>query len=135
MEVRDCFEAEDWGYVVEASLLNPLHELRFPEAGTMIMKVDTGFSGPVLVTGDVFEFLRLPDIEVPDDIRPFYRSLAGSFTMRSAPAIIEVNRKQFEADIFTPLLGPGKLLIGCQVLRELSLALLGKKTCFLSPEL
>lgn len=132
MEVRDCFEAEDWGYVVEASLLNPLHNLRFPEAGKLIMKVDTGFNGPTLVTSDVFEFLRLPDIEVPEDIRPSYRTLAGTFTMRSAPAILEVDGKQLETDVLVPLLRPGKLLLGCQILRELKLALLEKKTCFVS---
>jgi len=135
LKVRDCFEAGDWGYVIEASLLNPLHDLRFPEAGKLLMKVDTGFSGPTLVTSDVFEFLRLPDIEVPEDIRPSYRTLAGALTMRSAPAILEVNGKQLETDIFAPLLGPGRLLIGCQVLREVELALLGKKTCFVSPRL
>ncbi len=132
MEVRDCFEADGWGYVVEASLLNPLHDLRFPEAGKLIMRVDTGFSGPTLVTSDVFEFLRLPDIELPEDIQPSYRTIAGAFTMRSAPAILEVDGKQLETDVLSPLLGPGKLLIGCQVLRKLKLALLEKKACFVS---
>jgi hypothetical protein len=84
------------------------------------------------VTSDLFEFLRLPDIEVPDDIRPSYRTLAGASTMRSAPAILEVDGKQLETDVFTPLLELGKLLIGCQVLRELELALLGRTTCFVS---
>jgi predicted aspartyl protease len=135
LEVRGCFDAEDWGYVIEASLLNPLQDLRFPENGKILMKVDTGFTGPVLVTNDVFEFLRLSDIEVPDEIRPTYRTLAGAFTLRSAPAILEVNGKQFETDILAPLLGPSKLLIGCKILRELNLALLGRKTCFVSPRL
>jgi clan AA aspartic protease len=130
LEVRDCFEAAEWGYVVEASIVNPLRDLRFPETGKVMIKVDTGFSGPVLVTGDVFEFLRLPDIEVPEDLRPSYRTFAGALTMRSAPAIIEINGSQLETDIFTPMLVPGKMLIGCQVLRDLNLALLGKKTCF-----
>ena len=132
MNIRDCFEAGDWGYVIEASILNPLHDLRFPETGKLLLRVDTGFSGPIVVTGDVFEFLRLPDIEVPEDIRPTYRTLAGAMTMRSAMAIVEADRKQVETDILTPLQGPGKLLIGCQVLKELELALLGKKTCFVS---
>lgn len=132
MSVRDCYEAGDWGYVIEASILNPLHNLRFPEMGKVLLKVDTGFSGPVVVTGDVFEFLRLPDIEVPEDIQPAYRTLAGALTMRSAMGILEAGGKQLETDILTPLQGLGKLLIGCQVLKELELALLGKKTCFVS---
>jgi predicted aspartyl protease len=135
LEVRDCFDAEDWGYAIEASLLNPLQDLRFPESGKILMKVDTGFTGPVLVTTDVFEFLRLSDIEVPDEIRPTYRTLAGAFTMRSAPAMLEVNGKRLETDILAPLLGPSKLLIGCRIIRELNLALLGKKTCFVSLQL
>ena len=132
MSVRDCFEAGDWGYVIEASILNLLHNLRFPEMGKVLLKVDTGFSGSVVVTGDVFEFLRLPDIEVPEDIQPAYRTLAGALTMRSAMGVLEAGGKQLETDILTPLQGPGKLLIGCQVLKELELALLGKKTCFVS---
>ena len=133
LEVRDCFEAGDWGYVVEASLLNPLHDLRLPEDGKMMMKVDTGFSGPVLVTRDVFQFLRLPDIEVPEDIRPSYRTLTGALPMRSAPGIIDVHGKQIDTDILTPLFGPDRLLVGCQILRSLNLALLGKNTCFVNP--
>lgn len=134
MKVRDCFEAAEWGYAVEASIVNPLHDLRFPETGKVIIKVDTGFSGPVLVTGDVFEFLRLPDIEAPEDLRPSYRTLAGPLTMRSAPAIIEINGSRLETDIFTPMLMRGQLLIGCQVLRDLKLAILGKKTCFVDTQ-
>lgn len=87
MRIEDCFEAADWGYVIEASILNPLHDLRFPEAGNVVFKIDTGFNGPAMVTGDIFEFLRFSDIEVPDDIRPTYGTLAGELTMRSAPAL------------------------------------------------
>lgn len=134
MRVRDCFEAGDWGYVIEASIVNPLHDLRFPETGELLLKVDTGFSGSIIVTGDVFEFLRLPDIEIPEDIRPVYRTLAGALTMRSAAAILEVDGKQLETDILTPLQGPGRLLVGCRVLKGLELALLRGKTCFVSSQ-
>lgn len=58
LEVRDCFDAEDWGYAIEASLLNPVQDLRFPESGKILMKVETGFTGSVLVTTDVFRTLR-----------------------------------------------------------------------------
>ena len=132
MNVRECFEAADWGYVIEASVLNPLHDLRFPETGGMLFKVDTGFNGPTLVTGDIFEFLRLADIEVPEDIRPTYSTLAGPLPMRAAPAILEVDGKQLETEVLTPLTGPSRMLIGFQVLKDLNLALLGKKACFLS---
>ena len=134
MKVRDCFEAGDWGYVIEASIVNPLHDLRFPEIGKLLLKVDTGFSGPIVVTGDIFEFLRLPDIEIPEDIRPVYWTLAGALTMRSAAAILEVDGKQLETDILTPLQGPARLLIGSRVLKEIEIALLRKKTCFVSSQ-
>ncbi len=130
MKVRDCFEAADWGYVVEARIHNPLHNLTFPEGGRVLFKVDTGFNGPIIVTRDIFESLRLPEVEVPDDRRPNYATLGGGMTMRSAPAILEVDGKQFETDIFTPLMGLSRLLIGFQILKQLNVALLGKKACF-----
>jgi len=132
LKVEGCFEAGDWGYVIEASILNPLHDLRFPETGKVLFKIDTGFNGPTLVTSDVFEFLRLEEMEVPDDMRPTYATLAGPLTMRSAPAMLEVKGKKLETDILTPLLGPSRMLLGFRMLRELNLALLGKRTCFVS---
>jgi len=134
LKVRDCFEAGDWGYVIEAGILNPLHDLRFPEIGKLLLKVDTGFSGSILVTGDIFEFLRLPDIEIPEDIRPVYWTLAGGLTMRSAAAVLEVDGRQLETDVLTPLQGPGRLLIGSRVLKEIEIALLRKKACFVSSQ-
>lgn len=134
MKVRDCFEAGDWGYVVEGGLLNPLLGLRFPEKGKLLFRVDTGFSGPILVTGDVFEFLGLSDIEVPDEMRPNYRTFTGPLTMRSATAIVEINGRQLDTDILTPLVGPSRIMIGFQVLRRLELALLREKACFVAPE-
>lgn len=134
MRIEDCFEAADWGYVIEARILNPLHDLRFPEAGNVVFKIDTGFNGPAMVTGDIFEFLRFSDIEVPDDIRPTYGTLAGELTMRSAPALLEVQGKQLETDILTPLIGPSRMLVGFQIIRELNLALLGNKTCLVRLE-
>lgn len=132
MKLRDCFEAGDWGYVIEASVLNPLHDLRFPQEGKLLVKLDTGFSGPVLVTADVFEFLRLSEIEVPEDMRPSYGTMAGEIIMRSAPGIVEVDGKQIETDILTPLVGLGRILVGFQVLKELDIALMGRKACFVA---
>jgi len=132
LKLRDCFEAGDWGYVIEASVLNPLHDLRFPQEGKLLVKLDTGFSGPVLVTADVFEFLRLSEIEVPEDMRPSYGTMAGEIIMRSAPGIVEVDGKQIETDILTPLVGLGRILVGFQVLKELDIALMGRKACFVA---
>jgi len=132
LKLRDCFEAGDWGYVIEASVFNPLHDLRFPEEGKLLVKLDTGFSGPALVTADVFEFLRLSEIEVPEDMRPSYGTMAGEIIMRSAPGIVEVDGKQIETDILTPLVGLGRILVGFQVLKELDIALMGRKACFVA---
>lgn len=131
MRIRECFEAADWGYIIQAGVLNPLSDTRFPETGVAVFKVDTGFNGPLMVTGDIFEFLQLRNIEVPDDIRPTYGTMGGPLTLRSAPAVLEVDRKQLETDILTPITGSGRMLVGYQVLKQLNLALLEKKACFI----
>ena len=131
MKLKQCFESADWGYVLEASILNPLRNQRFPDNGRALFKVDTGFNGPIMVTGDVFELLRLSDIEIPEDMRPSYMTLAGTATMRSAPAVLEIAGKGIETDILTPLAGPSRMLVGFQVLRQLTIALLGNRACFL----
>jgi len=131
LKLRECFESADWGFVIEASILNPLRDQRFPERGRVIFKVDTGFNGPTMVTNDIFELLRLSDIEVPEDIRPSFTTLAGTLTMRSAPALLEVADKQIETDILTTFGPPSRMLVGFQVLRQLDLALLKNRACFL----
>ena len=130
-EVRECFESADWGYVVEASILNPLHDQRFLERGRAVFKVDTGFNGPTMVTNDIFDLLRLSDIEVPEDMRPTYMTLAGTITMRSAPAVLEIAAKRIETDILTTVAAPSRMLVGFKVLKELNLALLRNRACFL----
>lgn len=131
MKLRECFESADWGYIIEASILNPLRDQRFPERGRAVFKVDTGFNGPIMVSNDIFELLRLSDIEVPEDLRPSYTTLAGPLTMRSAPALLEVDGNRIETDILTPLAAPSRILVGFQVLRQLNLALLRNRACFL----
>ena len=76
----------------------------------------------------VFEFLRLADIEVPEDIRPDYATLAGTLIMRSAPALLEVRGKSLSVNVLTPLHRPGKSLVGFEVLKEFDVALLKEKT-------
>jgi clan AA aspartic protease len=131
LKLRECFESSDWGYAIEASVLNPLRGQRFPEKGRAVFKVDTGFSGPMMVTNDIFELLRLSDIEVPEDMRPSYMTLAGALTMRSAPAVLDIAGKRIETDILTTFVGPSRMLVGYQVLRQLNLALLRNRACFL----
>jgi clan AA aspartic protease len=131
LNLRECFESADWGYVIEASILNPLTDQRFPERGRAVFKVDTGFSGPMMVTNDIFELLRLSDIEVPEDIRPSYMTMAGNLTMRSAPAVLEIAGKQMETDVLTAFAGPSRMLVGFQVLRQLNIALLRNRACFM----
>lgn len=131
LKLRECFESADWGYVIEASILNPLLDQRFPERGRAVFKLDTGFNGPTMVTNDIFELLRLSDIEVPEDMRPSYTTLAGTLTMRSAPALLEVAGKQIETDILTTFAGPSRMLVGFQVLKRLNLALLENRACVL----
>jgi len=133
LKLKECFESADWGYVIEASILNPLRDQRFPERGRAVFKVDTGFNGPMMVTSDIFELLRLSDIEVPEDMRPSYMTLAGAATMRSAPAVLEIAGKQIETDVLTTSAGPSRMLVGFQVLRQLNLALLRNRACFLAP--
>lgn len=131
MKLRECFESADWGYVIEASILNPLRDQRFPERGRAVFKVDTGFNGPTMVTNDIFELLRLSDIEVPEDMRPSYTTLAGTLTMRSAPAVLEVAGKRIETDVLTTFAAPSRMLVGFLVLKQLNLALLENRACFL----
>lgn len=132
MKLRECFESADWGYVIEASIVNPLRDQRFPERGRAVFKVDTGFNGPMMVTNDIFELLRLSDIEVPEDTRPSYMTLAGALTMRSAPAVLEIADKQIETDILTTFAAPSRMLVGFQVIRQLNVALLRNRACFLA---
>lgn len=131
MKLKECFESADWGYVVEASILNPLRDQRFPERGRAVFKVDTGFDGSIMVSTDIFELLHLSDIEVPDDIRPSYMTLAGEIIMRSAPAVLEIAGKKIETDILTTLAAPSRMLVGFQILKQLNLALLRNRACFL----
>jgi predicted aspartyl protease len=133
-KTKDCFQASDWGYVIEARLTNPLRNLHFPEVGNTVFKVDTGFNGPIIVPEDVFEFLKLTDIEVPEDARPTYSTLTGPLTMRSAPGVFEANGKRLYTDILAPLAGRGRLLVGFRILNEFTLALLGDRACFIRPE-
>ena len=131
LKLEECFEAADWGYVIEASLLNPLSDRRFPESGSAVFKVDTGFSGPVMVTNDVFDMLGLSDIEAPEDLRPTYSTMKGPLTMRSAPALLHLGGRTIETDILTPYVAPSRMLIGFKVLRQLDLALIRDRACFL----
>ena len=117
--------------MVEARVINPLFDLSFPEIGQLVFKVDTGFSGPVMVTAEVLERLKLTNIEVPEDARPVYSTMTGPIAMRSAPAILSINGKEIETDILTPLYGLGRFLIGFEILRKLNLALLRSKACFI----
>jgi len=131
LKLKECFKSAGWGYVIEASILNPLDDQRFPERGRAVFKVDTGFSGPMMVTNDIFELLRFSDIEVPEDLRPAYQTLGGTVTMRSAPAVLEVAGKLIETDILTTFAAPSRMLVGFQILKQLNLALLTNRACFL----
>ena len=131
MRLESCFASAEWGYVVEASLRNSLSEERFPETGTTVFKLDTGFNGPVMVTGDIFELLHFSNIEVPEDLRPSYATLAGPIVMRSAPAEVEIGRRKVETDILTPLTGAGRMLVGFQVIRQFDIALLRDRACLI----
>jgi hypothetical protein len=85
----------------------------------------------MMVTGDIFEVLGFSDIEVPEDMRPSYTTLAGTMIMRSAPGVFEVGGKRIETDFLTTFAGPSRMLVGFQVLKQLNLALLRDRACFL----
>jgi clan AA aspartic protease len=131
LKLEECFSSAGWGYVIEASLLNLLSNKRFPERGRAVFKVDTGFRGPVMVTADIFELLGLSDFEVPEDLRPSYSTLAGPVEMRSAPALLELGGQEMETDVLTPYNAPSRMLLGFEVLRQLDLALIRDRICFL----
>lgn len=132
MKLKECFESADWGYVIQASIVNLLHDPEIPRERRAVFKVDTGFAGPIMVTSDIFELLRFSDTEVPDDMRSSYVALAGAVSVRSAPAVLEIGGKEIETDILTPLVGPSRMLVGFQLLRRLNLALLRNRACFLA---
>lgn len=74
------------------------------------------------------------DVEVPEDLRPTYTTLAGPLTMRSAPPVLEVAANKIYTDILTPFITPSRMLLGFQVLKQFDLALLRDRAFFLNVE-
>lgn len=113
-----------------------LSNMRFEEyPSPLLLAVDTGFEGSILVTEDVYRFFEIG--ELPRKYWRTYRSLVGSVTMRVAKAIAFVNPNiRVETYVETPVFGVGKMLAGRELLNNLTLVLDGvrRQTCLASLE-
>jgi predicted aspartyl protease len=82
--------------------------------------IDTGFSGSIIVESKTYQELGLELVEKPSNEFPIFKTLVGSIVFRSSSANAEVAGRGIDAEILTPLYGPGKNLVGRRVLREFS---------------
>ncbi len=130
IECLKYFNARQPYPVLKFKLVNLARE-EYPEE--LIAPVDTGFEGCLLVTREIYDFVKVG--ELPKSSWGVYRTLAGTTTMRSARAFIVVGDQKLPVIVETPYFGLGKLLIGRCVLNRLILILDGvsKETCLAEP--
>jgi len=98
-------------------------------ADELSIPVDTGYEGGIMVTSKFYESFLIG--ELPRDLWRTYRTLAGTIIMRASRAVVEVANLRLETFVETPLYGEGKMLIGREVLNELTIIMDGKRkeTC------
>ena len=93
--------------------------------------VDTGFAGFLMTPSKLY--VKLSEMEVPEEHFLTYSTLIGPITMRRAKVRIRIFDHSFESFLETPQLGLGKLLLGRRILNLLPIAILGpeNRTCTL----
>ena len=128
--VVDCTEyvgAEPKIPALRIQLTEPV----FRRSKALIVPIDTGFAGYLLVPRDLYD--EFGTLELPRDEFGTYSTLAGPIVLRRARVLVGLGNKTFETYIETPIYGVGKLLAGRRLLRRIDLALLGKKSlcCYL----
>ena len=90
----------------------------------LLMPLDTGFSGALMVPSGTYEFFTSG--ELPRATWRQYRTMMGPLQMKGARAFIEIEgNPPAETLVETPLVGKGKLLLGRAILNLLSVLLDG----------
>lgn len=98
--------------------------------------IDTGFSGSVMVESGYYQKLGLDLAEKPSAEFPVYKTLLGSISLRSSYGKAKIGKKELDAEILTPVYGPGKNLVGRKILREFTTLLhRAEKSCVGDAEL
>jgi clan AA aspartic protease len=100
---------------------------------TLVVPVDTGFAGYLLVPRNLYE--KLGTAELPRSEFGVYTTMVGPITLRRARVTLKMGKLEVESYIETPMHGGGKLLLGRRVLKLVDVALIGRKglCCGLSP--
>jgi predicted aspartyl protease len=98
----------------------------------LTVPIDTGFSGYVLLPGELYE--RLGSLELPEEEWGVYNTLAGKIVLRRSRVFMTISGDRRESYVETPLFCGGRLLVGRRVLEKLNLGLFGsrRETCALS---
>lgn len=113
-----------------------LFNMRLEEYPSIIpLIVDTGFDGSILVTGELYEFFQIG--ELPRKYWRTYRSIVGPITMRVAKVLASIEPSiSVETYVETPLAGRGKLLMGRELLNNLTIVLDGpvEQLCIVTRE-
>ncbi|MEM4030163.1 MAG: hypothetical protein QXO02_09720 [Thermofilaceae archaeon] len=104
--------------VLKLRLLNLLGE-----SIELELPIDTGFEGAVMLDYDTYSSFTVG--ELPREAWRMYRTLAGPLPVRTARAIAEVDSRQFEVFVETPVYGGGKRLLGREPLNRLTIVLDG----------
>ena len=87
------------------------------------VRIDTGFSGHLLLPWEEFE--RVSSLEIPAEERNVYSSVCGPVRMRGAKAYVEALGVRRLCLVETPLAGWAVPLLGRRFLAEARVALLG----------
>lgn len=98
-------------------------------ADELSIPVDTGYEGPIMVTSNFYKSFLIG--ELPRSLWRTYRTLSGTIIMRASRAVVNVANRRIETFVETPLYGEGKMLIGREILNELTIIIDGKRreTC------
>lgn len=117
--------------VLKVKLLNVLGEEYGEE---LLLPVDTGFEGSVMLDRDAYEFFAVG--ELPREMWRVYRTLVGRAPMRTARAVAVIGGKRLEVYVETPMYGVGKRLLGRGLLNRLILVLdgPGRQACIAEHE-
>lgn len=91
--------------------------------------IDTGYEGPIMLTSELYRFFL--KAELPRSLWRGYRTLSGTVVMRTARAVVKILDQELETFVEAPLFGEGKLLLGREILNEMTIVIDGKRkeTC------
>ncbi len=102
-----------------------LEEPVYSRKEDLVIPIDTGFAGYVLLERPLYE--KLSTAELPREEFGKYSTMAGLVILKRARVLIKIGDFSFETYIETPVFGRGKFLVGRKILKKLALALIGPK--------